>query len=337
MISISRQQASVASPQLEIRDLRVVIAIGSAGTTAAAAERLHLTQSAVSRALQVAEAHAGTALFTRTARGLVPTEAGAAVLAAAPALLVELAALERRLREPAPQPRRVRLVAECYMAYPWLTEVVLSLRRSAPDLRIEMPIEHSQRAGEALAAGELDAAMLTSPAPQGALAQELFEDELVFLVSASHPLARKAALKPRDVAESTLLVPNARSGDGWFLRQVFGARPPRVRAERLPVTEAIVELARAGVGVAVLSEWVAAPYLRAPESGLKMLRLAKGPLVRRWRFAYRPELAPAAPLLVDAILGARPIARLEPPAASAAPRRRAETRQKQGRLSARER
>jgi LysR family transcriptional regulator for metE and metH len=223
------------------------------------------------------------------------------------------------------------------MAYPWLTEVVLSLRRSAPDLRIEMPIEHSQRAPDALAAGELDAAMLTSAAPRGALAEELFEDELVFLVSAAHPLAKKAALAPRDVAESTLLVPNARSEDGWFLRQVFGARPPRVRAERLPVTEAIVELARAGLGVAVLSEWVAAPYLRAPESGLKMLRLAKGPLVRRWRFAYRPELAPAAPLLVDAILGARPIARLEPPAASAAPRRRAETRQKQGRSSARER
>lgn len=309
-----REPASIpASPQLEVRDLRVVIAIGSAGTTAAAAERLHLTQSAVSRALQVAEAHAGTALFTRTARGLVPTEAGAAVLSAAPALLVELAALERRLRAPAPKPRRVRLVAECYMAYPWLAEVVLSLRRTASGVRIELPIEHSQRAGEALSAGELDAAMLTSPAPKGVLSQALFEDELVFLVSASHPLAKKAALAPRDVAESTLLVPNARGGDGWFLRQVFGSRRPRIHAERLPVTEAIVELARAGLGVAVLSEWIAAPYLRGPESDLRILRLEKGPLMRRWRFAYRRDLAALAPLLTDAILGARPVTRLGAP------------------------
>lgn len=302
----------LVSPRLEVRDLRVVLALARTGTTAGAAGILHLTQSAVSRALAGAEAHAGVDLFTRTPRGLVPTAAGELVIAAAPTMLTELAALERRLREPPPRPRRVRLVAECHMAYPWLGEVVVRLRRTAPGLTIDLPVEESQRAPRALAEGRLDAALLTSAPPRGSLSQHLFEDEFVFLVSESHPLAARASLRPRDVAESTLLVPNARGSDAWFIRQVFGARrrSAPLRVERLPVTEAIVELARNGFGMAVLSEWVAHAYLKAPDAGLKLLRMEKGPLMRPWRFAFHPELAATAPLLIEAIAAARPMTRI---------------------------
>jgi len=294
-------------PRLDARDLQVVIAIGAEGTTAAAADVLHLTQSAVSRALAVAEDHAGAPLFERTPRGLVPTPAGATLLEEGPKLLAELAALERRLRAPRPQPRKVRLAAECFMAYPLLAEVVLRLRRSAPELRLEMPIEHGERAVGATVEGALDAAMVTSRPPRGMARHDLFEDELCFVVGRDHPLASRGALRPRDLTEHTLLAPNARTDDAWFMRQVFGSRRPRLRVQRLPITEAMLQLARAGVGVALLSEWVVAPHLAAPQSGLRMLRLKKGPLRRKWRLIHRPDLASIAPLLVDAILGARPV------------------------------
>ena len=100
--------SEIPSPRLEVRDLRVVLALATSGTTAAAAEVLHITQSAVSRALAVAEDHAGAELFTRTPRGLLPTEAGDALLDAAPALLSDLVDIERRLRHPAPRRRTVR-------------------------------------------------------------------------------------------------------------------------------------------------------------------------------------------------------------------------------------
>jgi LysR family transcriptional regulator, regulator for metE and metH len=297
----------IASPQLDVRDLRVVMALAAAGTTAAAAELLHITQSAVSRALAVAEDHAGVELFTRTPRGLLPTAAGARVLEAAPSMLADFVALERRLREPEPRPRRLRLVAECFMAYPWLTQVILGLRKRAPGIQLDMPIEHSMGAVEALVAGQIDAALLTSRPPRELPWLDLFTDELVFLVSKAHPLAAAVSLRPRDIAEHVLLAPNARSEDGWFMREVFGARRPRLRVERLPVTEAIIELARAGLGIAVLSEWVAASYLHAPESGLRALRLQKGPLRRRWRLAHQPEVASVVPHLVAAMGAARPL------------------------------
>lgn len=298
----------IESPALEVRDLRVVLALAEAGTTAAAAEVLHLTQSAVSRALSVAEDHAEVALFERTARGLVPTPAGRTVIERAPEMLADLRALERRVRAPAPAPQRLRFAAECYMAYPWLARVAARLSRTAPSLRLRIPVEHSMRAADALADGELDAALLTSRAPAGCVRTPMFTDELIFVVSDRHPLAGKSQLLPRDLEDENLLITTATSADRWFLRELFGSRRVRLRVQRFVITEAIVEFAREGLGVAVLSEWIAEAYL-GPGSGLRSLRMRRGPLRRKWTLAHRKEVAPVIDELREAILAAKPVAR----------------------------
>lgn len=304
-IGKGRPETAISAPRLEVRDLRVVLALAHAGTTAAAASVLHLTQSAVSRALTTAEEHAGAALFTRTPKGLVPTDAGLMVLGAAPELLAGLVDLEHRLRAPCPRPRTVRLVAECHMAYAWLTDFVVRLKRHAPAIRVSMPVEHSGRAAEALAEGKVDAAMIVTHTPEGHLSQPLFDDELLFLVGRDHALGKRAALLPRDLVEHSLLVPSSTAHDALFMRAVFGSRRPRLRVDRVPVTEAIVELARVGLGIGVLSEWLVGSYVDK-ERDLRVLRLRKGPIRRAWRLAYHPSLAPVVPLLIDGIVGAQP-------------------------------
>lgn len=288
-----------------MRDLRLVLAIGATGSTAAAAEILHVTQSAVSRALAVAEGHAGAELFARTSRGLVPTEAGTIVLTRAPEILSELTALQRRLREPRPEPRRVRFAAECMMAYPWLAKVVLRLRKTAPSVELSMPLRYADTTVESLAKGDLDAAMITSRPPAGVTSRKLFHDELVFLVANDHPLASARHLTRDDLLAHTLLVSSARAGDRWFLRRVFGKRKAPLTVKRFPVTEAIIEFARAGLGIAVLSEWIANAYL-GPHARLRCLRMDSGPLERPWRLSHRKDLAPMADALIDAILASRP-------------------------------
>src|SRR5690242_14526906 len=102
----------IPSPKLDVRDLRLVLALSSSGTTARAAEALHLTQPAVSRALLAAEEKLCTRLFERTPRGLVPTPAGERLVAGATRFLVELGDLETTVRAPAAPARRVRLVCQ---------------------------------------------------------------------------------------------------------------------------------------------------------------------------------------------------------------------------------
>ncbi|QAT84863.1 LysR family transcriptional regulator [Corallococcus coralloides] len=283
------------SPRLDVRDLRVVLALASAGTTARAAAALHLTQPAVSRALLAAEERLGTRLFDRTPRGLVPTPAGQELVAGATRILVELGDLEHRVRAPVAPAIRLRLVCECYTAYHWLPSALVTLRKSLPGLHLSLAVEHTQDPVPALMAGELDVALLTtSTVPRAGLeSRPLFSDEIIFVVAASHPLASRRALTREDLREHTLLTGQTPAAEShWFMTQVFGRERPRLRLERLPLTEAILDVARAGLGVAVLSEWITAPHLG--KGDLVVKRLASGPLRRPWRMAWRKEVGDAA-------------------------------------------
>ncbi|NPC76174.1 LysR family transcriptional regulator [Corallococcus exiguus] len=290
------------SPRLDVRDLRVVLALASAGTTARAAAALHLTQPAVSRALLAAEERLGTRLFDRTPRGLVPTPAGQELVAGATRILVELGDLEHRVRAPVAPSIRLRLVCECYTAYHWLPSALVTLRKSLPGLHLSLAVEHTQAPVPALVAGELDVALLTtSTVPRAGLeTRPLFSDEIIFVVAASHPLASRRALTREDLREHTILTGQTPAAESqWFMTQVFGRERPRLRVERLPLTEAILDVARAGLGVAVLSEWISTPHLG--KGDLVVKRLASGPLRRPWRMAWRKETGDSALRLLAAL------------------------------------
>ncbi|WP_426746018.1 LysR family transcriptional regulator [Myxococcus faecalis] len=296
------------STRLDIKDLRVVMALASAGTTAQAASLLHLTQPAVSRALLSAEDKLGATLFDRTPRGLVLTDAGRRLVAGAGKLLVELGELEREVRTPATPPVRLRLVCECYTAYHWLPSLLMELRRSIPRLTVDLAVEHTLSPLPALEAGDIDVALLTnSPLRRSSTfeVRPLFHDELVFVVAPSHPLAARKTFTAEDLKAHTLLTSHTpRAQDVWFVNQIFGRERPRLRVERIPLTEALLDLARAGLGVAVLSEWIVAPHLARGD--LVLRRLDTGPLERPWRIAWRREAGDAAARLGKALLGLAP-------------------------------
>ncbi|RKH66387.1 LysR family transcriptional regulator [Corallococcus llansteffanensis] len=295
--------ASPPATRLDVRDLRVVLALASAGTTAKAAAVLHLTQPAVSRALLAAEERLGARLFERTPRGLVPTVAGQELVTGATRLLVELGDLEHRVRAPVAPSVRLRLVCECYTAYHWLPSALVTLRKSLPGLGLSLSVEHTQAPVQALMAGELDVALITTasvPPRIGVEARPLFSDEIVFVMAASHPLASRRALTREDIRGSTILTGQTPPAEThWFMTQVFGRERPRLKVEKLPLTEAILDVARAGLGIAVISEWITTPHLA--KGDLVTKRLASGALRRPWRMAWRKEVGDAASRLHAAL------------------------------------
>lgn len=283
-------------PRLDTRDLEVVLALAAAGSTTKAALLLHLTQSAVSRALSLAEGKLGVRLFERSERGLAPTAAGRRLVAGAGRVLAALEALEsdalgERRRE------RVRLVCECYTAYRWLPSTLARARDATSNLDVVLAVEHTRDPVSGLRRGEVDVALLTTGTVAG-LGRDfeerpLFTDEIVFLVSTSHPLAARAAIRPSDLVEHSLVTSETPPGEArWFANAVFGKKRPKLTLTTFPLTEAVVDAARAGMGIAVLSEWIAASYLEG--GGLVAKRLASGPLARPWRIAHRREARDAA-------------------------------------------
>lgn len=295
-------------PQLEVRDLELVMSLAAAGSTAAAASRLHLTQSAISRALSQAEARLGVLLFERNSRGLLPTAAGERLLAGASAVLRQLRELERATVAPESEPERVALVCECYTAYRWLPSVIADLRERWSDLQLEVHSEHTRDPIAALLRGKIDVALLTSselPKGQGLREEPLFTDEVVFVMAPQHPMAASRRITPLQLESEQLITGNTPAAEArWFVRAAFGRRRPKLHFLHLPLTEAIMDAARAGMGVAVLSEWVAMGYVERGD--LVVRRLAKGPLERPWRIAYRDELDGVAARLKAALIGFAP-------------------------------
>ena len=299
-------------PQLEVRDLELVLALAHAGSTAAAASALHITQSAVSRALAQAEDRLGVRLFERGASGVSATPAGQRLIAGAGLLLSQLSELERTVAVPSPTPTRIRLVCECYTAYRWLPSALTEVHRHLPSLELEIAAEHTHEPLAALLRDRVDVALLTTarvPSAQGArnalIEQSLLSDEVVFLVAASHALAHTKSLSREHLRSYPMISSNAPAAEQrWFASAVFGRKPPKLQMLRFPLTEAIVDAARAGMGIAVLSEWMASGYLGTGE--LLVKRLTTGPLRRPWRIAYRRELAAIVEPLVGALANSAP-------------------------------
>jgi LysR family transcriptional regulator, regulator for metE and metH len=291
----------VLAPKLEVRDLRLVVALSKAGTTARAAHALHLAQPSVSRALIALEERLGLHLFDRTPRGLVATDQGRRLTERARELLDELVALERGLSATKPEVR-VNLVCECYTAYHWLPSTIARLRDNHPELSIRLRLEHTKTALEAIQSGALDAALLTSACKSSdrLVVAPLFEDELLFVVADDHALAKKRTLSRDDLASHTLFTPGPSAGEArWFMTAVFGRARPRLDVSAVPLIEATVDLARAGLGIAIVTEWVLQPHLA--RGGCVAKRLNTGPLMRPWHLAWRRELGEAGPTLLAAL------------------------------------
>src|SRR4051812_42097666 len=105
-------------PRIDVRHLRLVLAIGNEGSVTRAAGRLHLSQSAVSHQLLDLERDLETRLFDRVGKKMVPTAGGARMMITARRLLAEITELEESLARARGEVRMpLRITASCFTSY----------------------------------------------------------------------------------------------------------------------------------------------------------------------------------------------------------------------------
>ena len=118
---------------LEIRHLKLVATVAEEGSVTRAANRLHLTQSALSHQLRDVEDKLGVALFQRTARRMLLTPAGQRLLESAKLVLEELERAETALlHESNQRDGLLRITTECYTCYHWLPSLLQSCGSGFP-------------------------------------------------------------------------------------------------------------------------------------------------------------------------------------------------------------
>lgn len=262
---------------IELRHLRTLTALAEAGSLTAAAQRLHLTQSALSHQMKELEERLNLTLLDRTARPPRPTQAGVRLLDLARKVLPEVDDALAGLRGlAAGQAGRLYVASECHSCLDWLLPRLRGYRDRFPGVELDVVLSASLDPLPRLLEGALDVVLSPDRRPlPGLVWTPLFDYEMRLVLAADHPLAGQARVEAEDLANETLLVyPVARPRLDVFARLLWpaGVEPARVRA--VESTAMLVELAALGQGVAVLPDWACAHTLA--EGRIKTVRLGAG-------------------------------------------------------------
>lgn len=249
---------------LELKHLRTILELQETGSLTGAAERLSLTQSALSHQIKTFEDLLGQPLFVRKSRPLRLTPAGQRLLALAECVLPEIRRAEadlRRLREGIGG--RLHIAVECHSCYDWLLPAMDAYRRDWPEVELDLITSKSFSALPALAEGQIDLVVTSDPTDDPALGfAPLFRFEILLVMARDHPLAGRRYLEPADLRDETLICyPVERSRLDVFRRflEPAGIEPAGTRTSELSLM--MVQLVKSGRGVAALPGWVLAAPL----------------------------------------------------------------------------
>lgn len=242
--------------------LRTFLAVARAGSITAAAARLHRSQPAVTAALQRLESTFGEPLFERRARGVRLTHLGSRLRPHAEALERVLAGVAELARETGSLGGgALRIAASTTIALYWLPPLLGDFHRRHPGLRVAVRTRNSREAMADLAAGDVDLALVEGPGgswahlPSALLqAAAVHRDELVVVVPAEHPWARRRVLQPKELHGTPFVGRESGSGTREILDRVLAevGAIPDVRLE-LSEPEAMKLAVAAGTGLAVMS------------------------------------------------------------------------------------
>ncbi|MFC5182732.1 LysR family transcriptional regulator [Actinomadura harenae] len=246
---------------MEIRLLGYVVAIAEEGSISAAARRLHLTQPTLSRQLRELERDFGTRLFEREGRGLIPTEAGRALLRRARVILAEAEAAREDVRLAA-----LGLSGRLTVAFgpsgingP-LGAALGRLRRELPnvDLRLEESFSDADMS-EGVLDGRYDLSVHRLPGRDARLAAQVWwREPMTLFVPENHALASGTGPLPLTALGRIPLVlwpreASARSHDEVIALCDRAGVVPRIAAEGRTVPT-LLALVAAGFGAAVLPD-----------------------------------------------------------------------------------
>lgn len=136
---------------LEVRHLRLIAEIASAGSMTRAADRLYLTQSALSHQLRDIESRFKTQFFTRLGRRMVLTPAGDRLLVSARRVLTDLEQAEQDVRGLAGGGEGViRVCTQCNTGYHWLAPLLATFQRKFPKIAVNVLADATDKPVEAL-------------------------------------------------------------------------------------------------------------------------------------------------------------------------------------------
>lgn len=243
---------------IEIRHLRTLLTLQATGSVSHTAERLHLTQSAVSHQLKVLEDYFECPLFIRKSHPLKLTLTGQRLLDLAVEILPQVEAAERDLACMADgRAGRLHIAVECHSCFEWLLPAMDAFRDRWPDIEMDLSLGFNFEPLPALLRGDIDLVVTADPiALPGISYNPLFQFQSILLTPPRHSLSAKAWIEPLDLKEEVLItypVERTRLSIFTHFLDPAGIKPAGQRTAEL--TLMILQLVANNRGVAALPNW----------------------------------------------------------------------------------
>ena len=286
---------------MELRHLRYFVSLADCLSFTRAAERVHVTQSTLSHQIRQLEDEVGQPLFDRIGKKVVTTEAGELFLGFATRALKEVdlglamlkpgaGGLTGQVRIGATHTFNIGLIPEC---------VALFLARH-PTVQVRVEELPAEQIGAKLHAGDLDIGIAYRPnGPTDLWFEPLYNEEMVLVVSDTHPLAGRKRIRMVELHQQRLVLMPDYFATRTLLDECFKASgaEPLVVAEMSTIAPMLGLVLRTRIGAIVAINAVPAGM-----TGLRMIPIESPTPIRTPGILWRLEGAKAAPVQSFAVI-----------------------------------
>ena len=248
---------------LERIHLAIVQQVEKQGSLTAAADVLHVTQSALSHSMKKLEQQLGTDIWRREGRKLELTQSGQYLLAVANRVLPHLELAEERLQQFALGERgSLRIGMECHPCYQWLLKVVSPYLSAWPDVDVDVKQRFQFGGLGALLDYEID--LLVTPDPvykPGLNFEAVFDYEQVLVVAKNHHLAMSEYIEAHQMTSEVLIsYPVDLERLDIYNQFLLPAGITPKRHKNIETTDIMLQMVASGRGVAALPRWLVEEY-----------------------------------------------------------------------------
>jgi len=248
---------------IELKHLKMLIALREHGSLVAAASDLCITPSAISHQLRELDQWFGIEVVHRKTRPIGFSNVGLRLLKLADEILPQLQIAQSDItRILHGQTGRITFSSECHSCFDWLMPLLNQYRIQYPDVDLDFASGFEANPHELLQNGEFDLLITADPiALQGVEYFPVFEYESRLVLSTTHPLVRAEHITVQELAEETLITYPVDKHRLDIMSKLFipaNIQPKNIRTTDL--TQMLIQLVASGRGIAALPDWVVNEY-----------------------------------------------------------------------------
>lgn len=273
---------------MEIKYFRLIKSIEEEGSIANSAEKLFLTQSALSHQLRELEERLGFKVFHRSRNKWLLTDEGRELYQLGNTVLDSIAKGFQNIKNlQAGSKGRIKVSTECYSFYQGLSSFIQKMGLLYPEIDVDLILEATHQPISKILSNEIDIAIVTSrPTNETLSSIEIYEDEIFAIMHKENRLNEVEFLDTNDFSDAHLIIHSFPLETVSVYEQFL--KPNKItpiKISAIPLTEVALEMIAANMGIMCMPKWAIKSFKLSNE--LRFKRIGKNGLKRIHFLVFR--------------------------------------------------